>query len=121
MANKSMQEVRTIDIGFSDDRAVVIDGVLGASVVKVFAYGIQRRPDGYVVVGAVVQHNLETDEYTFLAPPVSMTPPYSSPELLHAFLQTHVRNKAAEVRRSYLEQGVEVAPGQEMVMHHGDV
>ena len=58
-----MSTARAIDVGFAADRAAVVDGVPGEAVVKVYAFSVQAHERGYLVVGAVVNHNLLTDEH----------------------------------------------------------
>ena len=103
-----MKRERAIDVGFADDRAAVVDGVPGEVVVQVYAFSVQPHERGYLVVGAVVNHNLLTDEHEYVSHPALITDPFTSSELAFAYMRTHARQKALELRQGYRKQGIQV-------------
>lgn len=103
-----MNGERSIDVGFADDRAAVVDGAPGETVVQVYAFSVQPHERGYLVVGAVVNHNLITDVHEYVSQPALITDPFISSELAFAYMRTHARQKALELRRIYQKQGKRV-------------
>lgn len=103
-----MHMERAVDVGFSDDRAAVVDSVPGEVVVQVYAFRVQPHERGYLVVGAVVNQNLITDEYAYVSQPALITDPFTSSDLAFAYMRTHARQKALELRQVYRKQGIQV-------------
>jgi len=115
-----MHEERAIDVGFSDDRAAVVDGVPGEAVVQVYAFSVQPHERGYLVVGAVVNHNLVTNKYNYVSRPALLTDPFTSSDLAFAYMRTHACQKALELRQGYRKQGIQVIGCELEVEHNGE-
>ena len=111
---------RAIDVGFADDRAAVVDHVPGETVVQVYAFSVHPHEYGYVVAGAVVNHNLVTDEYDYVSRPALLTDPFTSSDLAFAYMQTHARQKALELRQGYRRQGIRVTGCELEVERNGE-